>query len=327
LATQTTPEVTSDPTPLIGDVFEPNVPVLAPEPILPEPVVIAPSSENDIERGADGLYSLKVGNKVYKAKTIRSLLNETAKAIANGDTRIKELNTELKIKRGTIVPDLASDLDLPTIAPIGTDEAFQLGQDLLRPESMSKAVRRLVESEPGISLDSIKSDREVTKSAQFRERALAAGKEFLQAHPEFVPSNANESKMFDFMQERNIPPISLKNYEIAFSLIKDTLDLREEEDEPVVVPTPTPVVPTPTPTPNAPAAPQGTLRRRQATTGVAPGASSVPANSSTTLPGIPGFPTRDQIERMSAVQMANHEAKYGQKWIDHMELLYAPKRK
>ena len=265
------------------------------------------------------MYSLTVGNKTYKAKTIKALLAETAKAIASGDSRIKELNTELKIKRGVIQPDTEADLQLPTVQPLSTEEAFQLSQDMLRPEGAQKAVRRYVEAEIGVPLDVLKNSAEAARVAAYKEKVFAAGKEFLQAHPEFVPSKANEEKMFAYMEQENILPISLKNYEIGYTRIKDTLDLRDPEAVTVtapVVPVPPPVAPVP---PAAPPAPVG--RPRQASTGVAPRNSSVPTNATPTLPGIPGYPTRDQIERMSAKDMENHAIRLP-KWQEHMELIY-----
>lgn len=315
MATQPTPVVTVDPV----------IPEVTPEVITPEPAAVLVSGENDIEKGADGLYRLVVGNKVYKAKTIKALLQETAKAIANGDVRIKELNTELKIKRGTIVPDTGDDLVLPQVAPISADEAFQLSQDMLRPEGLPKAVRRVIEAELGAPLETIKSEREATRSAQFRERAFAAGRDFVQAHPEFIASRSNEEKMFEFMEQKNILPISLKNYDIAYAQIKDTLDLREEIEEPAaavvpaVVPVVPPVVPAAASTPAAPA------RARQATTGVTSRNSSAPSNAAPTIAGLPGYPTRDEYNRMSSKEVQTRMER-DPRFEEHVNLLFATKK-
>jgi hypothetical protein len=301
--------------------------VLPPETVVVEevPVVVQPSAD-DIEKGADGLYHLQVGNKIYKAKTIKALLQETAKAIASGDTRIRELNTELKFKQGRLVPDKMPDVGGAEIAPLTAEEKFQLSQDLLQPGTMPQAVARIIEAKLGMSLDTLRTDRENRKAAKFRELAFSSGKEFVKAHPEMIPSQANEAKLIDFMEQENSEPISLKNWNIAYAQIKDTLDLRDEnEPAPPARVVPPVVTPPAAAAPVVPAAPVTPARPRQATTGVTSSASSLPANAVPTVAGIPGYPTRAQIEAASSKQVETWTLTLP-KFGEHMEALYAPKK-
>lgn len=308
----------TQPTPIVA--VDPAEPIVLPEvPVVP-PVVDA----DDITKEADGLYHLKVGNKEYKAKTIKGLLQETAKAIASGDTRIRDLNTELKIKQGRIVPDKMPDVGGAEVAPLTADEQFQLSQDLLQPGSMPQAVARIIEAKLGVPLETLRNDRESRKAAKFKELAFSSGKEFVKAHPEMIPSQANESKLIDFMEQENIEPISLKNWNIAFAQIKDTLDLRDE-NEPTPPARAMPPVVAPPAAAAPPVVPPVPARPRQANTGITPSASSLPANAVPTNAGIPGYPTRDQINAASSKQMETWSLTLP-KFNEHMEALYAPRK-
>ncbi len=68
--------------------------------------------------------------------------------------------------------------------------------------------------------------RKEAETAASRERIFAAAKEFLAAHPEFLPSEANEKLMLEHIFSNGMSGESAHHYELAYAELRDRLTER-----------------------------------------------------------------------------------------------------
>lgn len=156
---------------------------------------------HQLEQMEDGTWEARVdsedghGIQVYKGATEKEVIDKLLIAQTNAT---KKINEQSRVLRNTSKPDLAAPEAAPR-RPLTADEMFTVHNDLADASKAPGAVRRVVEAELGMPLETV---RKVLTQEQVEDRerkAFDISKKWAAANPEFYASDYNGKKMADFL--------------------------------------------------------------------------------------------------------------------------------
>jgi hypothetical protein len=256
---------------------EPVAPVEQPEPIV-EPVTPEPAEDQPVpadalpepnpERKRREVYvkTVDLGDgsqpQTFKAATKDELIEKILKAQENASRRIKALKEENRKLMQSVQPDAAAPVKSFEPQTLTPEQELELINELQTnpTEGLKKALKAVL----GQDAEEIRKDLSDLRSIRQKEAVKAIGQEFINAHPEYPITNANEKLMGEYIQKNKLG-WTVKNLELAFADLQEaglvtvasapTLPNEELESEvevpaePVTPPAvAVPVVPVATPT-------------------------------------------------------------------------------
>lgn len=168
-----------------------------------EPEVTVYRKEIDLGDGS--------GVQVFTATSVDELLDKLATAQAHATKKIRELNNRIK----------AIESAKPEEKELTPDEEFVLSQQLQ--SNPSKVLRKAVN-------DEIERRERVQKDND--ERNAATAQEFITRNPEYLPTPANGTKLFRFLQTYKLDP-TVENLERAYTELNESglLEVRPAASE------------------------------------------------------------------------------------------------
>lgn len=118
-------------------------------------------------------------------------------------------------------------------APLGDGERFQIATDMQMPATVDKAVTRLVESATGVTMDELRGVVDDHREEETATAAIAAATQFIQAEPNWYPSDHNKRTLTDYLETMGLDPTNVQSYQRAFRTLTQAklLQVRTDEDD------------------------------------------------------------------------------------------------
>ena len=190
--------------------------------------------------------------QIFKGKTLKECAEKVGAAHQNATVALHR--TKKAVKIGGLL-ELDEEAPMPNYKPrtLTAEEVLELDEKFNNPTTRAEAMRTMLEAEIGAPIEVVRRNLQKTDVAERMQFIRAEVKKFTDAHPEYVPSQANSDLLEAWLEKRN-KPVTHKNLEIAFAdLCEDgLLTLRAVSDnnpkvatEPAPVPTPAPVATAP----------------------------------------------------------------------------------
>jgi hypothetical protein len=168
---------------------------------------------------------IEVGGRKQKfeSDTYEGLVDKLVEAQENATKKLQELATQ---RRGRIEPEKkSSDYQPLQSMQLKAEELQQLQAD---PHEL---VRRIFQAEAGMSLEEFRMREGERRRMEAEYRAQS---EFVQRHPDYVPTNENAQKLFKFLQEQGYP-VSKANLDYAFEELRGELSQTSQPAAPAPV--------------------------------------------------------------------------------------------
>lgn len=179
---------------------------------------------------------------VYYGATEQELLDNMAKGIANQTKKIRELSRKTTLEPQTFqTPDGAEPYEAvsePQIRDLTPAEKLELSRKFSDPEKLQEAFDETFKARTGLSPAEQARNANIAAKNSQAQRGHAEANAFAQAHPEFIQCRENADAMMQYIGSRKMA-LTVKNFEIAFSALKESglLILREPEPAPPSPPT------------------------------------------------------------------------------------------
>jgi len=185
---------------------------------------------------------------VYYYTDEADLQRQLSETVINGSRRIYELKlgtpVKFEVPEGAEMQQDEPDEEIPEFKPreLTADEKFAIAAKMRDPATIVEGFDQLQEARTGAKPEVIaKVQNQAARNSASakrdaaRVRARTEALAFQELHPEFVTNPANSNAMITYLNTRNMP-CTLKNFELAFTALKndELLILQEPEPEPEV---------------------------------------------------------------------------------------------
>jgi hypothetical protein len=171
----------------------------------------------------------------YYGATEKDVLDAVLSAQANASVRIKEL------KRAQHTAEPRAAVATPQVAPLTSDQAFKLTNDLNDPSKAPAAVARIVEAHVGIPLKTLGNNATEESQQRIAEKCGEAAAAFVDQNPEYKFCPHNSGLMVNYIAQKNWDPTDINAYQRTYNDLRamGLLALNTaaaEEDQPEAAP-------------------------------------------------------------------------------------------
>lgn len=192
--------------------------------------------------------------QIFKGKTLQEVTEKVIHSNQNATVALHKAKRAQKLE--ILLSSNTPDEPIPTFEPrsLSADERYQISEALKNPEvPLDEAVKELIEATFGLPIEKVREtlqNQEIAKRGEFvQEQSF----QFVDAHPEYIPSEEHRDLLARWIEKRNLP-FTKENFELAFEELveRGLMPIRASKPEPELTPEPVPANPEPTPEPLAP---------------------------------------------------------------------------
>lgn len=244
-----------------------------------EEVITEPQEQEYVYQPMDEEGRPLGGKQVLKYKTQEELIEKLKEQSIHQIRQMRELNKKMRLGEFTEenIPETAPRYDAEfvefTPKPLSAEERIQISRDLLDPEKVEEAQKRLFEAEFGAPVDKVRKTLNSAQQDVAAMRARAEAELFMLSVPQYYKCPENSETITNWMIKNKLAPVK-DNFKYAYDTLEAAgllLHAPTVREETVAANTQPPLenngritVDEPTPTPRPTTRPSSGLNRNTA---------------------------------------------------------------